>query len=128
MKSKSMSMTIVLWAEIILAARFLFFTLPVLLSNMSTNFEYFAAQEKALITLSVPALFFLVAGLLSLLNHKLWKAAQFVAVGVTFLTTVVLLGMVKAAQGQVSLGYFIPAVLAVVVLGFLLKSKEGVSA
>ena len=106
-----------------MAARMLFFILPVLLSKMMAG-QSFALQEGVMVAFAVPALCFAIAGVVALLGKGIWLLAQYVVIGITFLCTVILFGAVSQSQGQFHVTYLLPALFAVGVLGYLLSIKK----
>lgn len=80
----SVGLQIFFWSEIVIAARILIFTLPVISNKLiNKNFSLGFTPDLYLILLTVGSCMFLALGIVALLNVKAWKLLHYVAAIVT---------------------------------------------
>jgi len=113
MNKKPMIVTIFLWVEMILAARVLLFTIPVLISkNLMNTMSSINAQDWFILTATIISLMFFVVALSSVLGHKLWKIFHLVALVTSLLLTLGLVNRVMVVNEPVAMIYLAPFIVA----------------
>ena len=124
MKKGPMSYQIMLWAEVVIAARILLFAIPVFLHKLMAPAAALSIDDWFLLSLGIPSVFFVVAAVSALMGSKMWKILHFVVVGITAVMSVALLMMVFRTQSPFQVYYLIPLAVAALVAGALLKMKN----
>ena len=113
MKQRSITLHILLWCEMIVAARVLVFTLPVMIKKYSQGSAGFAGVEGwTILALTLIGLYYLATGLASVLKLRGWKLFHYL--GTVLTATLIFSLAVKIAEenSSVSLFFFIPVVLS----------------
>jgi len=122
MKSRSIVLNIVLWAEIIVAARALMFTLPVLITKYSKGQIYnILLSDWVMFAVTIIAFFYFLTGIASVLQYKGWKVFHYVGLVLTVLLTVALVSKATTLGAAVSFGFFLPLLISAV-LAFAVTS------
>ncbi len=113
MKSNSLGLQILWWAEIVVGARVLLFLAPVVISKWQIRSLSPSAPEDWFLWVAIFAavLYFLV-GIASLLGHKLWRVFHAVAMVIVLLLTLGLWNISSQQQVSLPLFYLLPAVWA----------------
>ncbi|HLF19073.1 MAG TPA: hypothetical protein VI749_09340 [Candidatus Omnitrophota bacterium] len=128
MKSRSIILNVILWVEIIVSARVLMFTLPVLITKY-TKGQYYnvTVSDWAILIVTIIAAFYFVTGIAAVLKYKGWKLFHYLGF---FLTALLTVGLVKKALSMelaVSWGFFLPllisASLAMVAISYERQAK-----
>ena len=123
----SMRLTILFWAEIILSARILLFTVPVLIQKGQNNVIPGAGGgERLMIFLTFVALLYFMTGLLSVLKNRRWRFFHFLVAGWIALVTVWMIKDLSlvAQQGGGVFIYYLPVMVSAAIVMMVLCSKE----
>lgn len=114
----SVLLKVVFWIELIIAARILFFTVPVLLDNMrSGRMDASVFQNWPVMTLTVIALLYLIVAVASLMSFQGWKLFQYFAALLTIVLMTALIRKAMQSTTEVSWLYSAPVLFAVVTTG-----------
>jgi len=114
MKQRSIFLTILLWCELIISARLLMFTLPVLISNFAKGRFYLVSlADWTIFTLTLIAFFYFLTGLASLSGFRGWKLFHYLGVVLTAVLSFSLINKILSVYSIVSYGYYIPVVVSV---------------
>jgi len=115
MKSNPILLKIIFWCEMIIAARVLVFTVPVLLNGYTQGGLVLAGSEGAtVLTLTWIALYYFMTGLASALGLRGWRLFHYLG---TVLTLVLVFSLIKRViefNASASAAYYIPVVLSIV--------------
>ncbi|OGX27627.1 MAG: hypothetical protein A2705_03855 [Omnitrophica WOR_2 bacterium RIFCSPHIGHO2_01_FULL_52_10] len=111
MKSNSLGLQILWWAEIVVGARALLFLIPVMISKWQVRSLSPSALEDWFlwVAMFVSVLYFLI-GVVSLFGHKLWRVFHAVAMVIVLLLTLGLWNISSQQQVSLPLFYLLPAV------------------
>lgn len=127
MNEKSVGLTIMWWVEAIISLRVMLFSIPVMLNKyLEKSFMLSDLNDRFIAVMTATALLYCIAGTISILGFKYWKAAHYLAMIATFLITLGSLYAFDQPQASVSLNYFAPVIFATVATafaGFLGKKK-----
>ncbi len=124
MKKKPMSLQIMLWAEVVVAARILLFAIPVFLHKMTTQDTQYSINDWFLLSLAVPAGFFMVAAITSLMGNHLWRFLHYIVVALTVVISGAMIMMVFRTQSAFQIYYLTPLAVAAVVGWYLLSLNK----
>lgn len=113
MKSNSLGLQILWWAEIVVGARALLFLAPVMISKWQVRSLSPAALEDWFLWVAMFAsvLYFFI-GIVSLLGHRLWRVFHAVAMVIVLLLTFGLWNISGRQQVPLPFFYLLPAVWA----------------
>lgn len=125
MKSKNIFLTIVFWCEIIISARLLMFTIPVLI-NKYINAQFYVDQisDWNIWVLTLLGFFYFMTGLASALQFRHWKLFHYVGLVLAVILTGALLMKVVALSGVIGWVYFVPLCVAAGLTGMVTFMKE----
>ena len=88
MKSNSLGLQILWWAEIVVSARALLFFVPVMISKwQARSLSPYVLEDWFLWVVTFAALLYFLIGIVSVLGHKLWRIFHAVAMLVVVLLT-----------------------------------------
>jgi len=122
MKDKSIGLVILLWVELIVSARILMFTVPVLISRyFKSGATVNTPADWCVFTISLIAMFYFLVGLASLLGHKQWKLFHYGGVILTAILTAGLVSKIVLIEFTVNPFYLVPFIVSLflaVVIGF----------
>ena len=126
MDSKSLSLKIFWLAEVIFSARVLFFSLPVMISQVSLKDKpIISSDDRFIFFVTIAALIYFFIGLASLLGHKLWRLFHYLGVAVVVALTVGFLKELDGTKADIQPVYFLPALMAFISFLYIFFS-EGV--
>lgn len=113
MKSNSLGLQILWWAEVVVGARALLFLAPVMISKWQVRSLSPAALEDWFLWVAMFAsvLYFFI-GIVSILGHKLWRVFHAVAMVIVLLLTFGLWNISGRQQVPLPFFYLLPAVWA----------------
>lgn len=110
MKSNSLGLQILWWAEIVVGARALLFLAPVMISKWQIRSLSPAALEDWFLWVAMFAsVLYCFIGIVSLLGHKLWRVFHAVAMVIILLLTFGLWNISSQQQVSLPLSYLLPA-------------------
>lgn len=113
MKSNSLGLQILWWAEVVVGARALLFLAPVVISKWQIRSLSPAALEDWFLWAAMSAaVFYFLIGIVSLLGHKLWRVFHAAAMVIVLLLTFGLWNISAQQQVSLPLSYLLPAVWA----------------
>lgn len=108
----------------IVSARALVFFLPVLINKYLTEgFVPGLLDNLFIVVAALAALFYLFVGIISLLGHKFWRLFHWMGVMVVASLTAGLCHVVQEAQMPIRPIYFVPMVLAVMVIAGIIWAQ-----
>ena len=120
MNTRSISLRILWWSEIIISARILFFSIPVLIQkNLERSFSPIKVDDWFVIILTSTALIYLLVGYASITGHRLWKFFHYLAAALIFLLSVGLWNLMISTTLTFEPFYFLPALFAVGIALFI---------
>lgn len=127
MNKKSMLQTVFLWCEIVVSARFLLFSVPVISSDL-INKGGLLAKAPMLSVLSLLAILYLIAGFVGLYNRPTTKFLH-LAAGLATLIIALMLTSTGVSQCAVKpdplpLGLGLFAIVVIYLFIFKFKAKE----
>lgn len=124
MKSNSLGLQILWWAEIVVGARALLFLAPVMISKWQVRSVSPAAPEDWFLWVAMfaAALYFLI-GIVSLLGHRLWRVFHAVAMVIVLLMTFGLWNISSRQQVPLPFFYLLPAVWALLLTAAVYSTK-----
>ena len=127
---KSLSVKILVWAEVAIATRILLFEAPItvaqLINQVQGNNELLVLIRALII---VPAVFYLMAGVLTLTGNKRWKEIHY-SVGIaTIVLNLTLIAILNGYKEALLFDYFVPTVLSIfmMVAVFLLSRQKTIT-
>jgi len=118
-----MKCKIFLWCEVVIAARILLFTIPVILNKFVNNQLLVGYEDRFIAMLTIVAFFYLIAGLASLVGHSKWKLLHYIiTIIVCFLSYPFLNAMGQAPNVHY---YFLPAIFSIIITCglFMMRGK-----
>jgi NADH:ubiquinone oxidoreductase subunit K len=113
-----------LWAEIVIAAAILLFTMPVFLYKRMDPVVSLSVDEWFLLSLAISSVFFIVAAVTTFMGNAMWKFLHLVVAGMTAVMSAALLMMVFRTRSPFQGYYLVPLAVAALVAGSLLKIKK----
>lgn len=124
MKSNSLGLQILWWAEVVVGARTLLFLAPVMISKWQVRSLSPAALEDWFLWVAMFAavLYFLI-GIVSILGHKLWRVFHAVAMVIVLLLTFGLWNISIRQQVPLPFFYLLPAVWALLLTAAVYSIK-----
>lgn len=124
MKSNSLGLQILWWAEVVVGARALLFLAPVMISKWQVRSLSPAALEDWFLWVAMFAsvLYFFI-GIVSLLGHKLWRVFHAVAMVIVLLLTFGLWNISGRQQVPLPFFYLLPAVWALLLTAAVYSIK-----
>lgn len=115
MAQKSLGLRILWWAEVVIAARALLFFIPVLINKyLAKSFSSAVIEDRFIAVAAMTALLYLIIGIASLGENKLWRFFHYLAAALAVLGAVGLYSLMAQTQGPPAWGYFVPAIAAVI--------------
>jgi len=125
MKNKPVILQIVLWAEVIISARVLLFSLPVLISKkLSESFGSNLMADWFVIIITLISLFYFLIGIASIAGHKMWRIFHYFAAALTFLLTAALTNLMFVTGEYYSTMYFVPLIFSVMTVTAVVMFKD----
>jgi len=116
MKNQSVGAKILLFSEIIIAARALLFFIPVTINKfLSKSFLWGDLEDRFIVVCVLTAVLYFVFGIASLMGFKFWKAIHYVAVALIFAMTISLLNIFSQAGSHYSVPLLCSVIIAVLV-------------
>ena len=124
MKSNSLGLQILWWAEVVVGARALLFLAPVMISKWQVRSLSPAALEDWFLWVAMFAavLYFLI-GIVSIFGHKLWRVFHAVAMVIVLLLTFGLWNISGRQQVPLPFFYLLPAVWALLLTAAVYSIK-----
>lgn len=124
MKSNSLGLQILWWAEVVVGARALLFLAPVMISKWQVRSLSPAALEDWFLWVAMFAsvLYFFI-GIVSILGHKLWRVFHAVAMVIVLLLTFGLWNISGRQQVPLPFFYLLPAVWALLLTAAVYSIK-----
>lgn len=127
---KPLSVKILIWAEVAIAARILLFEAPITVSqlvNQVVGLNELTTLVRALIV--VPAVLYLIAGVLTLSGNKRWKEIHYGVATLTIILNLGLIALLNNYQEALIFDYFIPSILSIFLMAavFLLSRQKSVT-
>ena len=111
MERKLIALKIFLWAEVIMAARVLLFSIPVLLNKtMLASFSAADMRDWLLLVITFTAVFHLMAGLTAVMRQRFWLFSHYLACVLVIALTVGLSSELAFLKKSTDVFYFYPAV------------------
>ena len=127
MDQKTLSLKILWLAEVIISARILLFSLPVLISRLRTeNPPPVSNDDRFIFFVTIAALLYLVIGLASLMDHKLWRVFHYAGAVTVGMLTANFLITLNAFKADIEPVYFLPALMSFSGLCYILFMKTPV--
>ena len=127
MNKRSILLTIIFWAEAIIAARVLVFTMPVLVSNYARGeFNLINAHDLSVMTVTLIALYYFMTALASVLGFKGWKWFHYLGTALTIVLIFSLVKRIIEAGGSASAMIYVPIVLSCALSIFVALQKTQV--
>jgi len=126
MNGKPVALMITWWVETIVSVRVLLFSIPVLISQCSSeSFSLNDLNDRFIAVMTATAVLFFLAGIVSILGVRMWKAVHILALIGVLAVTFGLPATAAEAAPSAGANYFAPALLAAVftVLSFILGKK-----
>ncbi len=129
MQNKSIGANILWWCEVIISARVLLFTLPVLINQKISGNAITGLEGCYIIVITLSACVYLSVGLSAIFGHKLSSMFHYIAAGLVFLMTIGMMSKSSTADGSMSLIHFIPLIFAIAMtcLAFVFTKKMKVT-
>lgn len=125
MDQKRIVLTILWLIEALISIRILFFSLPVLINQLTNkNFYFYDVRDFFMVVISCAALLYLVVGVGSLLGHKAWRALHYLSTGLIFILSVGLTKILLLTQTPMGYGYYLPLILSVAVSLFVVSYRQ----
>jgi hypothetical protein len=125
MKSKPILLTIIFWCEIIVSARVLVFTIPVLFSSYSQgSLSLVSLEGLSVVMLTLIALYYFMTGLASVMGFRGWRLFHYLG---TMLTLALVFSLIKRAVEfgvPMNAGYYIPVVISAALSVFVGMNKQ----
>jgi len=116
MKKQSIGLTVLLWCEIIVSARVLLFTIPVLINKHKMANGVFSVNDWFIIVVSMAALLYFIVGVASLGGHRFWKFFHYLATALIAILTIGIFKLVASSgASQQSFVFYVPFVVSVIV-------------
>ncbi len=112
------------WAEIVISAVILFYSLPVLVRTGMAPVAAVPVRDWFLLSCFITSVFFFAVAVFTLMGNTLWRFLHGVVAGMTAVMNVALLIMVFRTQSPFQGYYLIPMAVAALVSGYLLKIKK----
>ncbi len=115
LRSKSLGLTILWWAEIVVGARTLLFFVPVMINKcLMKSFLPAVIEDRFIAGVSLTALLYFIVGIVSLSGSKLWRLFHYLAAALTVFWTVGLYNVMVHTRTPPAWEYFVPTLVAVV--------------
>jgi hypothetical protein len=125
MKSRSILLKIVFFAEMIIAARILVFTLPVIINAYGRGASSLAGIEGlTVITMTLIASFYFMTGLASLLGMRGWKLFHYLGSALTLVLTYSLAQKAVEFNAGMSAVFYIPVAVSLALSLFVGLDKR----
>jgi len=116
MKGKSVGLQILLWSEVIVSARVLLFSIPVIINKcLAQSFSLSSSDDRFIAVMTLTALLYFLVGIVSIAGYRFWKAIHYAAAILIILLTVCSLNMSGQTPAAPGLYYFSPLLFSVIV-------------
>lgn len=129
MKNRSVGLSLVLWCEVIISARVLLFTVPVLIGRgMSKTFSTDNSVDWFIISVTIIAVLYFCVGITAILRFSVWKLFHYVVAAIVCMLTVGIINVANALDGNLQGIYFLPLVFsAIMTVAIALPQKTAVT-
>lgn len=126
MQEKSRGLKVLLWCEVIVAARILLFGIPVIMSQflLANKPNYNAVGEWFLAIVTIAAFFYLIVGVLALVGHAKWKFFHYLVVLLVFGMSGVMVMAIHKMNMPVHYYYLFPAIISLVIAFYLIAIQK----
>ena len=122
-----LSLRMIFFAEVIVALRVLFFTVPVMISGSTQDKSPADIDDRFILILTLICALYLMVGIISMLGHRLWRFFHYLASGVVLMLTAAFIQFVVGMKGEVSFFYLLPIIVSAVILlcvSFIPRSRS----
>jgi len=124
MKQRSLFLNILIWCEVIVAARTLIFSGAIFADKLMAGNMALSLEEWFIASFTIAAFFYFVVGIISLSGFRFWRLLQYMAVLVTLVLSGAFLMMAQNAGQAIGGSYLVPPALGLFLLACFLVKKN----